>query len=167
MNNNVNHFSVVSDEKKWFSHYKEVMCNTYESKWKCVVIFTVDVIYLDMMRYRCEPGPLQAMAHLADVLNSRPALTVSTPERERERACVSEWEHDGTIKFDLYVTPTCFWRLHQQRMPGVFFSVSNPTSFLLAVTATSERAQASIVAVSITLGLVLLAVVVGFLLSGR
>lgn len=39
--------------------------------------------------------------------------------------------------------------------------------FSLAVTATSERAQALIVAVAITLALVLLAVVAGFLLSGR
>lgn len=37
----------------------------------------------------------------------------------------------------------------------------------LTVTATSERAQASIVAAALTLALVLLALVAGFLLSGR
>lgn len=45
--------------------------------------------------------------------------------------------------------------------------VSDSNSPLSSVTATSERAQASIVAVAITLALVLLAVVAGFLLSGR
>ena len=42
-----------------------------------------------------------------------------------------------------------------------------PPPLSRAVTATSERAQVSIVAVAITLALVLLAVVAGFLLSGR
>lgn len=42
-----------------------------------------------------------------------------------------------------------------------------PFSPPLTVTASSERAQASIVAAAVTLALVLLALVAGFLLSGR
>lgn len=72
-----------------------------------------------------------------------------------------EREHDRTIKFNMRVTHTC-----NSRCQVCFLCVPNPT-FSSAVTATSERAQASIVVVAITLALVLLAVVAGFLLSGR
>ena len=45
--------------------------------------------------------------------------------------------------------------------------VCDPLSLPLAATASSERAQASIVAAAVTLALVLLALVAGVLLSGR
>ncbi len=60
-----------------------------------------------MLYYRCEPGPQQATAHSADDLNSRPALTVSAPEREREmreREREREREHSGTAQLNLHVS---------------------------------------------------------------
>lgn len=57
-----------------------------------------DVVCMNMLYYRCEPGPQQATEHLADDLNSRPALTVSTLERERE---CGERELDSTLKISM------------------------------------------------------------------
>lgn len=37
-------------------------------------------LYLDILRYRCEPGRRRATARSAGVLNSRPALTVSASD---------------------------------------------------------------------------------------
>lgn len=76
-------------------------------------------------------------------------------------------------RFEFQTSPYCEYRDYTinsrcQMQLCVLCSLCLIPRFLcLAVTATSERAQASIIAVAITLALVLLAVVAGFLLSGR